>query len=353
MVPTGNLDGAASTIQAFSDAYLNRLLDVAAFTLLYYDYVLMLPLEVERLWKDGHHTWMRSLYFVIRYVALLEHISVFLQVFQEQQSLILAHQIYLVISQGLIGIVLLIRTYALYNSNRPVKWFLILVSVILIAIACWSLSLKRNDTVVQPPGIGKARALALSESQAKSFALAWSGMLLFDFSIFVLTLVKAVSIGSSRHRTLFDTILRDGTMYFGVMTVTSLCTILTLALGRPFIRGVPSTLTNIVSTTLICRFVLNLRNPNLTHPVPHTISDSLPVTTTMDLTAPNITSAFPITDSFEDGCVAIRHHDDDDEEDDWDEWQREHEHDVIELVPRSPSCPSPKRLDTFKSRLII
>ena len=35
--------------------------------MLYWDYLLTLPSEVERFWKDTRHTWIRSLFFTLRY----------------------------------------------------------------------------------------------------------------------------------------------------------------------------------------------------------------------------------------------------------------------------------------------
>ena len=53
--------------------------------MLYWDYLLTLPSEVERFWKDTRHTWIRSLFFTLRYTALAAYVPYSVQVFYPKQ----------------------------------------------------------------------------------------------------------------------------------------------------------------------------------------------------------------------------------------------------------------------------
>lgn len=46
--------------------------------------------------------------------------------------------------------------------------------------------------------------------RVSDFAIAWSGMLVFDGWIFALTLVRGIILSRRARRTLFDIMLRDG-----------------------------------------------------------------------------------------------------------------------------------------------
>jgi len=155
----------------------------------------------------------------VRYLALIGHIPVIVQTAWSNQSshspcnpLIMYHQIYIVIAQVLVGMLLNIRTYALYECDRRIKWLLVSVSAIVVVVGCWGTFMKHSPTPWEPSSIGCN--LAISPSQGNYLAAAWAALLLFDITIFSLTLGKVLAVGRTGRRTLFDIIIRDGTMYF-------------------------------------------------------------------------------------------------------------------------------------------
>ena len=50
-----------------------------------WDYLLTLPSEVERFWKDTRFTWIRAIFFTLRYSALTSYIPYAVQVFHPRQ----------------------------------------------------------------------------------------------------------------------------------------------------------------------------------------------------------------------------------------------------------------------------
>ncbi len=49
--------------------------------ILYYDYFITLPSEIDRFWCAGSHTWASTVFLANRYVALLGHLPLFYVIF--------------------------------------------------------------------------------------------------------------------------------------------------------------------------------------------------------------------------------------------------------------------------------
>jgi hypothetical protein len=241
--------------------------------IIYYDYLLTLPMEVVRFWSLPDITWVSFFFYINRYLSVLGHLPLLFEVFWRTRNptdrmdtcrhLQTYHQYLAVTIQVVVGTILIMRTFALYGRS-------LLVLITLVALACgvalfsgWAiLSGKPNDNsgVIMPP-FGCLRSV--SASQGKRFALAWGGMLSFDVVVFLMTLYKSLSIGRAGDRTLLNVLVRDGAMYFAVIALATLANILTFIFDQPLVKGMLTTLTNALSTALISRLMLNLRDPRL------------------------------------------------------------------------------------------
>ena len=51
--------------------------------ILYYDYLLTLPAEVDHFWRSRSLTWASTSFLALRYVALLGHVPLFFPIFAE------------------------------------------------------------------------------------------------------------------------------------------------------------------------------------------------------------------------------------------------------------------------------
>ncbi|KAJ7101342.1 hypothetical protein B0H15DRAFT_796164 [Mycena belliarum] len=192
-----------------------------------------------------------------------------------------------VATQTLIGIMLIIRTYALYDRDRRVLAFMICVSAGVIAVGVWSVlgapDADPGEKIdVLPFSLGCATSVPFS--QRIGLAAAWAGMGVFDCTIFFLTVYRALSKTRAHGIDLFTVLLRDGSIYFGVIVLSNLSNILTFiprstaacVLPRadpahantepqPYTRGLPTTFINVISSLMITRLMLNLRDPALAH----------------------------------------------------------------------------------------
>jgi len=155
----------------------------------------------------------------------------------------------------------MVRTYALYERSKRVLVLMVAFSVAVIVVCFWS-TLVKSGKSGDNLGLYIGCTFAVTDSQNVAFMIAWGAMSVFDCMIFLLTLYKALTHRSTEIH-LLTVLLRDGSIYFGVMVVCNVSNILTFVFGGPYTRGVAATFTNIISSIMISRLMLNLRDPAL------------------------------------------------------------------------------------------
>ncbi|KAM5538830.1 hypothetical protein V8D89_007552 [Ganoderma adspersum] len=111
-------------------------------------------------------------------------------------------------------------------------------------------------------------------------------MFIYDATVFVLTLSQAICAYRLWSHSLATLMLKDGTLYFGVLGICYLLNIVTFVVrsgryikfltsslqtlmflcvgaGCTGYKGILTTVTNILSNVLVSRMMLNIRDPNL------------------------------------------------------------------------------------------
>ncbi|KAI0807434.1 hypothetical protein C8Q74DRAFT_1362936 [Fomes fomentarius] len=245
----------------------NNSLAVVALTMLYYDYCLTFQREIEHFWKRARFTVVSTLFVTNRYLGLLGPIPVVLEYFVQLPSprfLQRYHQYYAIISQVIVGVVLIARTFALYNRSRRVLVALIVLGCVLVATTFIATNVKTIAVTANASSehIGFGCDLSLTAQQGLRSAVGWFAMLCLDTTIFALTVIKSVQMRHSINNGLLQVLIRDGSMYYAILVVANIANILTFMIGDSN-RGLATTLTNALSTTLISRICLNLRDPSL------------------------------------------------------------------------------------------
>lgn len=151
------------------------------------------------------------------------------------------------------------RIHALWGRSRKVLSLLVMESAVVMGLGVWALFATKPDPIPAVyPGIIGCQS-GLSSKQSYRFAELWGGMVLFDTTIFALTVYKSVQFGYRGHRSIVDVLLRDGAIYFGVISTTGLCNVLTFIFGTQFSRGILTEITNILSSVTATRLMLNVR----------------------------------------------------------------------------------------------
>ncbi|KAJ7221981.1 hypothetical protein B0H12DRAFT_1241152 [Mycena haematopus] len=239
--------------------------------ILVYDYALTLPDEVARYWGT-RMTWGTAFFYLNRYSALLGTVPLLAEVLLTTSDPSKAgmcdaftgyHKYFALLSLVLVAAMLIMRTYALYERNKHVLAFMIVVIVADVAFAVSMLILAGNsrdtlDSQLQALGCPSPTP---HESNTRT-AAAWGGMLVFDVMIFILTVHKALRY-ETRTGSLINVLFRDGSMYFGIMIAVNAINIGTYTMGGPVLSGSGTVVVNALSSLLLTRLMLNLRDPKI------------------------------------------------------------------------------------------
>ncbi|CAK5272698.1 unnamed protein product [Mycena citricolor] len=269
-------------MEHLSDSQIARQLRISAwlvfspFTLLCYEYLITLDDEIARYWSAGR-SWGSALFFLNRYVALLGSVPVVVEFMlasmnadARRKQLCSAfqsyHSYFALFSQVLVCVIIVTRTYALYGRNRIALTAMVTVVGALVTLAIVILVRGGDDGALSRNLLAIGCPSATSHPQSIRTAIAWSGMLIFDCMIFFMTLWKAVRFsfrGRENSGTLLHVLVRDGSMYFGLMAIANAVNIGTYTMGGPIMSGAVTTGVNILSSVLVSRLMLNIRDPRL------------------------------------------------------------------------------------------
>ncbi|KAF7349432.1 hypothetical protein MSAN_01733100 [Mycena sanguinolenta] len=289
---TSVLDTALSPSEIQVQLNVSAYVSLVAFTLLYFDFFsLTFESEVSRYW--GTRITFASFFFYLnRYAAFLGVVPIMVQYFwtggssvksevcciliisfscliaiQYCPGLQIHHQVVIIGVQIIVGIILIMRTYALYGGSRRLLAFMSCSAVGIFGFSAWSMI--SAERLRQPradyPSIGCG--FSLSTPMAHRIGYGWIGFLAFDIMILVFTFRKACEAcrrgGCARKHGLVPTLLRDGILYFLVVAVANWGNIMSYMFAGPYLRGVGSNLTTVLSTIMASRLMLSIRDPKL------------------------------------------------------------------------------------------
>ncbi|KAI0742649.1 hypothetical protein C8Q80DRAFT_1108398, partial [Daedaleopsis nitida] len=186
---------------------------------LYYDFFLTFPTEVEQTWKQGF-SCASMLFFGNRYLSLLSHLPLAFMFFGDLprcRGLQIYHGLLLIITQGGVAWMMFLRVYALYHRDCRVAILLATILVtgggVAVVRACVvyvcsrSVSLGTQWSIVRTGGTNSVTAPA---GCVLHFAATWAVMLVFECAVFILTVVRTIRTAVSWRRGLFYLLLRDG-----------------------------------------------------------------------------------------------------------------------------------------------
>ncbi|KAF8193275.1 hypothetical protein K438DRAFT_1969759 [Mycena galopus ATCC 62051] len=260
-----------------SERNLNTYAALISLTILYYDYGLTLNEEIAVYWGTPLPTWGSALFYLNRYVSMVGNtvpivMGNFWSPRMDPQRKVQActamqtyHQYFSIVAQIFVAALLIMRTYALYQRSRRI---LILTTGIALAAVVFGayiiFSGKGSSDTLDDVFLNVGCASGLDSSQSRRFGFGWMGMLLFDITVFGLTAWKALAhsreqSGQRGGRSLFTILMRDGAIFFFVMMASNGGNILTFFYAGPYTRGVATTFTNVISSVMISRLMLNLR----------------------------------------------------------------------------------------------
>ncbi|KAJ7637312.1 hypothetical protein DFH06DRAFT_653886 [Mycena polygramma] len=262
--------------ESLTDAEIHHQLEISRYlvfiplTIAVYEYAATFEEEVSRYWGT-RLTWGTVLFYINRYSAIFGTVPILAELlltttdprkaavcdgFQQY------HEYFALLSQMLVSAMLIMRTYALYERSKVVLVFTISVTVCAVVSAIALILAGHSRDTLDPRLKTLGCPSATPHDMNMRIAWAWSGMLVFDVMIFLLTLYKALKY-VTRRGSLISVLIRGGALYFIIMIVVNAANIATYTMGGPIISGAGTTALNVISSVLLTRLMLNLRDPNI------------------------------------------------------------------------------------------
>ncbi|KAI5993427.1 hypothetical protein EDD15DRAFT_892657 [Pisolithus albus] len=234
-----------------------------------YDYALTFAKEVDLFWLQPRQTWAFAFFIANRYIGLFGRIPVLLAFLSPNSGspdspvclgLELVNEITTIVLQVIGGIIMITRVYAYYNRDRRILSLLLAVGLIGLGIFCRAFSFHTSEPTGIAPGTYAGCSHVTTSVKASYWAATWGGQLLLDTVVFTLTLKKLIRARSLGKWSYMALLLRDGVLYFAVMTAVNVANIVTyLVLADPY-RAILSYPTNMLCAAMISRLMLNLRD---------------------------------------------------------------------------------------------
>lgn len=235
------------------------------FAILYYDHFLTFGEELRVVWKRPKRPgayW----FFINRYFAFFANIAVTVCQhgklgFTPKQCKSYSYfgQLHLVVTQILVGNLLTMRVYALYECSKRILGFMIVVMICGTSVAVWSIL----GTESMPADTITGCHMGLTQDSGIRLAAAWIGLFVFDSIAFILTARKSyremyMHQASRSSSPLLWIVIRDGALYFAIMALANMANIVTFCVAKPFVKSSLSGFSSNISVTAMSRLMLNL-----------------------------------------------------------------------------------------------
>ncbi|KAI5888139.1 uncharacterized protein SCHCODRAFT_02601797 [Schizophyllum commune H4-8] len=240
-------------------AFLADVCHLLGVTVLFYDHAITFVPEITRIWCRPK-TRGSYLFLLNRYFGFFGGVTVTVLNFcamprETCQSVNLFREIYIVVTQIIVSMLMLIRVYAVFSRDRRILVGLLSYAAVGVALAGWALF---GQTSTAEPAVVKCLVYT-PEADAYRLSVIWLTMLAYDLIVFVLTAGKtARAVRQPRAPPLISILLRDGALYFGVLLISNVANVLTYYMAGPYLKGTLATAVSSLSITLLSRMMLNL-----------------------------------------------------------------------------------------------
>ncbi|KAJ7877628.1 hypothetical protein B0H13DRAFT_2347008 [Mycena leptocephala] len=198
------------------------------FSILCYDHLLTLEGEINFVWRKPKRLSF-FLFVALRYVSLLSHIGIlvlrFIQVSPEVIQVrfeSLGKIALLVLQLVLVGNILGLRVYAMYNFSKIVLLSLMTSGLVAFLLAWWSIM---GETWVLATNVSDCE-YPVSKKSAIRMAGAWEAQFFCDLIVFVFTVVRSYRQPFKIPGSILSYMVRDGALYFASLAFVNLANIL-------------------------------------------------------------------------------------------------------------------------------
>jgi len=261
---------ATGVISILVDSQIVIYTQVAMLTLLAYDYIISLPQEVSYMWFSNW-SWIKILYLFSRYSPFLDTTLAIEEKLNPHNSLASCNRtmtfntIFFGLGIGISDLILLIRTYAMYQKSRKVLLFLVLLWVVLAAVNLlaatkWTGSFSDSE-LIELPGIPSC----FLAGENKDGLINYISLLVGETAVVALTIWKGLrdyhycKYGFPRAtQSVVKTFYLDGISFYMCILPITLGSVLVLEFAPPQLQ-ILNTPLRVMHSILCCRLVIHVR----------------------------------------------------------------------------------------------
>jgi len=240
---------------------------VSAITILIYDYLLTLKLEVTWVWSSSEFGWSytKVLFLLTRYVPfVLSFLFLYNQLGVDvPQSVCVrtypASTWLVLFSMNIAEVILVIRTWAIWRKHKGVGSLLLLLMVVDLILQCWSMAKFNNSLEFIPPFYPGYRGCNISKVNS---ALKWNYVFMIIIEVVVLALMGVSAFRTAQmgdNNKLMKVIHRDGIMFYVYILIVSIANALIIKYAAHDLLGLLSPLQAVIYSALTSRIIFNIR----------------------------------------------------------------------------------------------
>jgi len=246
-----------------ADANVAKEYALASWALFLYEYCITFDEEVTNIWRTRGSRLLKVLWVFNRYTFFLSFTPTLLLSFvplspDQCRMFVKFPAAMQIILNASADCTLLLRTYAVYACQRWVLVLLLPLVFIEAAVESWAVTM--GVPAELPPGVAGC-ILTGNPADGDRFALYWIGQLVFPTLALGMTVGRIVFLrraGLSKG-SITDILLRDGVIYFAVIFLANLANIISVATAAQSIQQINAPFSEMITTVMICRLILNLR----------------------------------------------------------------------------------------------
>ncbi|KAK7001370.1 hypothetical protein R3P38DRAFT_3048777 [Favolaschia claudopus] len=261
-----NMSDSASVAEFLHVVSVAQTYIACTTSILVWDWLSCLPQEWRYIWKSGGG-WspVKVLYLLVRYYTLVVLVVTDIWFFASWSESSCAQHVRIlpgiaVIIDLSVEMVLAIRVYALYQTNRRMGIFLVVLLAAFLGVMV-AVPILAFDYTRLPSWPGPCIVTGKPSIAGPKFIIAfYASPMAFDMVMTFLTVYKVIEhnrrAGSS---SLMNRIVRDGLLYFFAITSLNLLNVVFFIQRDELIQAINAPMSIQLSSVLCCRLILNLR----------------------------------------------------------------------------------------------
>lgn len=253
---------AAQLANVAHDLMVSKMYSLASCVMLFYDIVITMGDEVEKIWLQPRYTHITLLFALNRYLSPLGYIVIIASFHMNWpvstcERYVLYPEALKVVTTFVIGLIFVLRVYAIYGKSKLVGCVGGALLAAELGVKIWAFL--DGGRLHLPEGL---HGCILVGKHPTRLAFTWIAELVFDTIIFSMTLYRTVAYYRGQHdrpQSLLKLIMRDGVTYFAVIFIVNAITVSVFIWAPSNIKAINASFSTLITSLMVSRLILNLK----------------------------------------------------------------------------------------------